>query len=336
MESKNILAVLLGSALGDACGYPVEFHADPSKYYQRGLFLPVNRKNVAVVTDDTQMMLRVAFALYEAHSQNLDFKATLKNQFVLWFKDPENNRAPGNTCLSACKALIQNVPWEKASIITSKGCGANMRVQPIGCLDPYFFSDKDLFDLASLQSAFTHGNPTALVASALTAKAIRLLLWGCSKEDLVTQLKAWLNTYKGYYPKCLGDIYKIAGYATPQAYMLAGYEECLKTLNKVDSALSRGDSGGDVCDITGQGWVAEEALGSALLAFLWSNSGANAIHRACLTKGDSDSIACMAGAMAGAFYGMEAWPAWWFSSIEYRQDLVKSAVALSKLDRLFY
>ena len=36
-----------------------------------------------------------------------------------------------------------------------------------------------------------------------------------------------------------------------------------------------------------------------------------AIQRGAVTRGDSDSIACLAGAFAGAHLGIDAWPAAW-------------------------
>jgi ADP-ribosylglycohydrolase len=332
METKKILAVLLGSAFGDACGWPVEFDTSPYKFYSKGLYLPL-QKGKAIVTDDTQMMLRLTMALHEAHYTGEELQTKIKDQFIAWYKDPNNNRAPGNTCMAAISVLPYK-PWYMASVTTSKGCGANMRVQPIGCLDPYLFSDKEMYDLACLQAAFTHGHPTALVASGLTAKAIRLLLEGCTKENLVQQLIAWLSLYKGYYPACLRDLYDYADYKDSTSYMEVGFKECHAMLLRVQKHLNNPCL--DVCDVVGQGWVAEEALACALLSFVWSHDGEEAILRGCTTSGDSDSIACLAGALSGAYWGMATWSTTWVDKIEYREDLFKGAVALAKVDKLFY
>jgi ADP-ribosylglycohydrolase len=55
-----------------------------------------------------------------------------RRHFIDWLHDPENTRAPGNTCLRACAGLDAGVPWVKATQHGSKGCGANMRVAPVG------------------------------------------------------------------------------------------------------------------------------------------------------------------------------------------------------------
>ncbi len=53
-----------------------------------------------------------------------------------------------------------------------------------------------------------------------------------------------------------------------------------------------------------------------------STSPLTALRRAACTSGDSDSIACLAGAFAGAYLGADAWPADWASRIEYRDELL--------------
>ncbi len=45
------------------------------------------------------------------------------------------------------------------------------------------------------------------------------------------------------------------------------------------------------------------------------------LSRAATTAGDSDSIACLAGAFLGAAHGLAAWPAEWAERIEYADQL---------------
>jgi ADP-ribosylglycohydrolase len=67
---------------------------------------------------------------------------------------------------------------------------------------------------------------------------------------------------------------------------------------------------------------AEEALATALLCALrHADDPVSAIARAATTSGDSDSLACLAGAFHGAAHGMTAWPVEWLDRIEYAADL---------------
>jgi ADP-ribosylglycohydrolase len=75
---------------------------------------------------------------------------------------------------------------------------------------------------------------------------------------------------------------------------------------------------------TGAGWIAEEALATAVHCFLlYVDDPVSALSRAAFSSGDSDSIACLTGAFAGAAYGMSAWPAPWTAQIEYADELAR-------------
>lgn len=81
---------------------------------------------------------------------------------------------------------------------------------------------------------------------------------------------------------------------------------------------------GDPALVTGAGWIAEEALATGLLCFLlFPDEPVEAIWRGAASSGDSDSIACLAGAFAGAHLGLDAWPDEWRNRIEYASDLAK-------------
>jgi ADP-ribosylglycohydrolase len=56
-------------------------------------------------------------------------------------------------------------------------------------------------------------------------------------------------------------------------------------------------------------------------ALLFPDDPVGALARAATTSGDSDSIACLAGAFFGAAYGLDAWPAEWADQIEYADQL---------------
>lgn len=70
--------------------------------------------------------------------------------------------------------------------------------------------------------------------------------------------------------------------------------------------------------------MAEEALATGLLCFLlFPDDPLAVIRRAVVSSGDSDSIACLVGASAGAYHGLDAWPKGWAERIEYRDRLTR-------------
>jgi ADP-ribosylglycohydrolase len=318
---------LLGLALGDALGFPTEFNDVRSILAKCGPWREMELPQQAFVSDDTQMTLALGRGLRTAMDRGVleptRLEPSVREEFVDWYQSPENNRAPGRTCMTACRLLKeQGRAWQDASQIDSKGCGANMRVAPVG-LAPGL-SDEQRAGAAQLQSALTHGHPTGLAASDLTARAVRLLAEGTQPARLVDELRAYAHGNRArYHHFWLGDLWTRAQDPTPEHFAARGWDECLAVLDRLQDALRTPDPETDPCLATGEGWIAEEALATGLLCFLlFPEEPVTALRRAACTSGDSDSIACLTGAFAGAWLGAGAWPVDWTDRIEYRSDLL--------------
>jgi ADP-ribosylglycohydrolase len=318
---------LFGLAYGDALGRPTEFLtiAQITQWY--GPDGPRELEGMpALVTDDTQMALAVAWALRDTPCPDPERLAqALRDRFVTWLRSPDNTRAPGNTCMRACADLARGGPWQQASVTGSKGCGANMRVAPVGLVPDY---DLDtLAGVAQLQAALTHGHPTALAASELTAYAVRVLRDGAELSQLPALLRARCHEQRvTYRHDWLGPLWQLPGMGSPQRFIARGWDECLDALDRLDAALAAADDGADPCPRTGEGWIAEEALATGLFcAVRHADDPAGGLTRAATTSGDSDSIACLAGAFLGARHGMAGWPPRWASQIEYADQLAALA-----------
>jgi len=326
MEEEYIRGALFGAAFGDAMGAGTEFirsaNAIKAKYPPDGPTQPMG--NPARVTDDTQMMIAVGKALgLVSRGEETFFADALRRTFIAWYHDPDNNRAPGNTCLRGCEGLEDRTsPWQAASILGSKGCGANMRVQPLGLL-PEEVDDRDIAGMAQLQAAMTHGHPTGLAASDATAMAIRFLARGGEPDELVEYLLDYANSQREvYHEDWLEDLWEYTHEQSPEDFIRRGWNETLDALEKLELAVATPRYEEDPCLSTGEGWIAEEALATGLHAFLlfWQDPQA-ALQRAAVTCGDSDSIACLTGAFAGAYHGIGIWPGDWIERIEYEDDL---------------
>lgn len=314
---------LFGLAYGDALGGPTEFLAVAQIEERYGQAGPRDLTgDPALVTDDTQLALAVAWALHEADGPTPELlEPLLRKRFVDWSLSPDNNRAPGGTCVQACAALAAGLPWTDATVVTSKGCGANMRVTPVG-LAPGFDAET-LAGAAQLQAGLTHGHPTALAASELTAFAVWLLLHGAPLVDLPRLLRERGREQREVYrDEWLGNLWRHAGDPSPAAYATRGWDECLAALDRLTAALRRRDDGRDASLATGDGWIAEEALATGLYCALrHRDDPVSGLARAASTSGDSDSIAALTGAFLGAAHGLAAWPPDWATRIEYADQL---------------
>ncbi|MEU4068094.1 ADP-ribosylglycohydrolase family protein [Streptomyces wedmorensis] len=317
---------LIGLALGDALGRPTEFIDVPRVISWYGPWRELTLPDPAKVTDDTQMALAFARGIRSAMDRGvlapLRLARPVRDEFVDWYRSPENNRAPGRTCMVACQLLTLDRPWQDASQIHSKGCGANMRVTPIGLVPG--LSEEQRAGAAQLQAALTHGHPTALAASDLTARAVYLLAQGVDPAGLVGQLRSYAYENRSrYHENWLGDLWTRSQDPGALAFVQRGWDECLAVLEGLDAVQRTADPELDPCEYTGDGWIAEEALATGLLCFLlFPDEPLTALRRAACTRGDSDSIAALAGAFAGAHLGADAWPKEWAESVEYRSDLL--------------
>jgi len=324
---ETVAGCLFGLALGDALGAPTEFLSVAEilrRWPPDGP--PEPPGSTARVTDDTQMALAVGEAiLYALRTGSLSAAATepqLRQTFIEWLEAPETpSKAPGNTCLAACRRLRAGQPWLESTVIGSKGCGANMRVAPVGLLAGVDETIRS--GLAQFQAALTHGHPTALAASDLTARAVWDLAGGGDPDNLPERLAAYARAARStYHLEWLGELWRASGASSPAAFIESGWDECLRQLGRVAQALKAGDRQTAPCLLTGAGWVAEEAFGTALFCFLsFPDEPVQVLRRAAVTSGESDSIACIAGALAGARHGAAAWPAEWVGRVEYRRRI---------------
>ena len=331
VEGSRLAGSLFGLAYGDALGKDTEFSSIAEIQRRFGPDGPSELPGPALVTDDTQMALAVGEGLVEVLPHPLTpetLTPVWSRRFVEWAHSPDNNRAPGMTCLRACAGLSDGKPWLDATIAGSKGCGANMRVTPIGLVPG--ISSSTRAGAAQLQAALTHGHPTGLAASELTAYATWWLLNGMPPQDLPAALRTRADEQREtYHHAWLGDLWKRGQDKSPESFIARGWSDCISALTRLDAALTAADRLSDPCNATGEGWIAEEALATALLCFLlFPDDPQAALQRAATTSGDSDSIAALAGAFAGATHGIDSFPPTWRERIEYADRLESVATGL--------
>lgn len=110
-----------------------------------------------------------------------------------------------------------------------------------------------------------------------------------------------------YHAEWLGSLWKRPSVNTPGEFIARGWDEYLLVLDRLDAALAILNRDADPCLTTGEGWVAKETFATGLLYFLlYPNDAVATLCRAALTSSDSDSIACLTGAFAGAYLEMAA------------------------------
>lgn len=296
---------ILGLAVGDAIGRPTEFISSldglREKFGPEGVTdLEPDWHPAGTFTDDTQMSLAVARALVLAGHKSLDeLMRAMAAEFVAWNRSPNNDRAPGITCRLGCENLEAGVPWRESGVAESKGCGSAMRTAPIGLY--YHDNEATLIEVARASSLPTHGHPTALASAAATAL---LTAWALHRDDPARYPDRLLRALHG----------------------MDGGEETAALIERMPIVLAEAPDEVLCTGGLGEAWTGDEAVASALYCFCRSPrdyrktvlTGAN-------TVGDSDSIACIAGAISGAYNGFEGIPEKWRRGVEEAELLVQIA-----------
>lgn len=334
---SRLTGCLLGGALGDALGYPVEFLRTAAQI-ERVLGpvsperLPRHGGHKAVVSDDTQMTLFTAEGLIRAHHRLMDrgesapavvmlgayqrwlstqteegldrWKDPLQRGWLLDVPELSASRAPGNTCLSALIASLEAeaLPSIQAPPNDSKGCGAVMRSAPIGLVA----SDLETaFELARDAGVLTHGHPSGYLSAAYFAAVVHQVARDASLTAAMHAADELLHRQ-------------------PDA------DEVRAAVDAARQAAAAGKPSREAIERLGGGWVGEEALGIALLCAMTTESGtpasvAASLWRAVAHSGDSDSTGSLVGNLLGAMHGVEALPSAWLEDLELREVIERVA-----------
>ena len=313
MVKSKFIGCLIGGAIGDAMGYPIEFMKEyqiKSKYGFVKSFV-----GEPLISDDTQMTLYTATGLltgltrvssrgvgditdpmyvYYSYRNWYELQEGLpvKTGYSFLKNIPEvnRNRAPGNTCLSALATAYDNPGLcgrVNKPLNTSKGCGGVMRVAPVGL----FFSR---FDQATPElvaqcgvnvGAITHGHSMSHMSCAYLSCLIYFIIKGEGLDECVER------TNNIIFEQFKNDKH---------------IKEFEKIVQKAIE-LSKND-GNDLDSIhqLGEGWIAEEALAIGLYSALkYRDSFIDAIATSINHNGDSDSTGAVCGNILGAYLGID-------------------------------
>jgi len=280
----------LGAFIGDAMGMPVEGWPPSAiqREFGRLADLVPGRFQAGCYTDDTEMMISLLETLVEAGRFDPELCA---RRFLANFH-PE--RGYGFRIYGIMDRLAAGEPWDRVGT-DSFGNGSAMRVAPIGF---YYYDNLDeLAGAAVSQALITHKHPEALAGAVMQAGAVALALKsGLEKKPV--QSEDFLST--------LADL--VREYDENSARRLLSLARLrpgpLEDLVPRIRALFR-------CNVK-----AVEAVPPAIASFLLTKDFREAVVLAVNLGGDTDTLGAMAGAAAGACYGLTGLPEEWVSVLE--------------------
>ena len=332
-EQQQVLAraCLVGGAVGDALGAPLEFLSLAEIRRRHGAAGVQDFTSgdwpAGSITDDTQMTLFTAEGLIRAAAREAlegtsDRPAVVAHAYLRWLTtqgiEPacplpggppglllgvealHRQRGPGQTCITAL-ASLRRISG-KPAVNDRKGCGGIMRIAPAGilCAGGGRADVAGAFTLGADLAALTHGHPSGSLAAGLFAAVIAQLMCGVALPDAVDAAAAELR-------------------GRPH------HEETLVAVEGARYAARQVPATPETVEALGGGWVAEEALAIALYCALVAPSFDAGVMLAVNHGGDSDSTGALAGNLLGIVHGEQGIPARWLARLELRELIARVA-----------
>ena len=204
----------------------------------------------------------------------------------------------GTSTRQAMGSLAQGKEWHASGVEGAEGNGTAMRAAPIGAHQNRGTERlRAAAHWARIDAAITHKSDEAKEGSAAIAVATSHLCAGGRKADLLTTVLE--HTEKSRVRYGIEDVYR---------------------------ARRRGDSLGDFLKtrdwlLSGVSSHVVQSVPAALTVFLYSENFEDTVKDAIRMGGDTDSVAAMAGALAGSHYGFEGIPESLLKPLERAEDI---------------
>ena len=254
---------IIGGAIGDAFGAPVEFmklKKIKKRFGENGItYLTENKRNIINFTDDTQLTMFTADGLLKsaaAHHFNSvcppDYDIMF-DSYRTWYKlcaegkkqnkgwiseieDLQGTRGSGKTCMAALSQDVKGSIEEPLN--NAKTSGGVMRSAPIGLM--YYKNPDIAFDIGAKCAALTHGHPDGYLSAGTYAAIIANIVSGKNISEAVADSISILRTKEN--SNDLADMLEKAVSLSKQDDLTPS--EAIKNL--------------------GQGWYGDEALAIAI------------------------------------------------------------------------
>lgn len=308
---RKAKAVMVGHAVGDALGVPVEFcMRENLKANPISDMVGYGTHSVPKGTwsDDTSMSL---CALDSFSASGIDLNKVIRN-FVKWYYDSDYTATGetfdiGNTCRDAIENYANGSPYNECGLFDdySNGNGSLMRIHPFVL---YFVKNKAELDLDLIHSAsaLTHAHLRSKMACGIYSYVLRELLLNPRKTSVESGLGAAKKFYENYKA-------------------VDGVVNCeLQNFNRLFDGIEKLNE--DV--IKSSGYVVH-TLEAAIWCLLTTDSYKDCVLKAVNLGGDTDTTAAVAGGLAGALYGYDAIPENWRNGLlkrEYIEELCEKAL----------
>lgn len=284
---------LVGAAIGDALGKQNEGLSRKdilnkgyiNDYGKAPEGCPGEKLSTGQYTDDTEQMLLLAQSLIECSGFDaFDFATKIAHWGAVAMADPSRKELVGPSSSSAIAKLNSGISW-KESGSSLPSCGSAMRAAPIGL----FYRNLEEVEInAALSSVPTHNSNGAIAGAVAVAVGVRCAIDGMALPEIIKESSARASKYDEGFGDKIVLSFKIRD-------------------EEPDEVFAR----------LGTSYLADETVPSAFYCFSrYFDEPEKAIIEAVNAGGDTDSIACITGALCGARHGIGALPERWIKGLE--------------------
>ena len=300
IDNQLIISCVLGYAIGDALGVPVEFlkrEELKEKNITDMIGYGSHNQPEGTWSDDTAMVLATMDSI--AERKEIIYK-DIMDKYILWFKQAEYTASKevfdiGYGTRRALELYDRGTKLEKCGSTSymNNGNGSLMRMLPIAL---YTYSKeydyKKEIETTYYFSSLTHGHNISMMGCKIYSDFIRELLNGNSP------VQALNNLSKYPYDKYYDDFYL--------------YERI--TSGKIANLNEQ--------DIKSSGFVVD-TLEATIWCLINSSNYEEAVLKAINLGEDTDTIAALTGALAGIVYGYNSIPQKWIEKLKNKDFLLK-------------
>lgn len=295
---SKIIDGVIGHAIGDAIGVPVEFKDRESLTYNPVVDMRVSSAGAkGTWSDDTSMELATIDSYINCEKWNYK---DIMTKFNLWLKDAEytaNNYVfdVGRTCLSAIKNFCNGTDPLESGLEDnwSNGNGSLMRILPVAYYCYYKKLNKEeIYEIVKNISSLTHRNEISILGCYIYVLYVINLLQEKEKQEAYELIKK--EDYSKFSMRSLQVYRRIL-------------EDDISTLK--------------IYNIKSSGYVVD-TLEASLWSILTTDTYKESILKSVNLGEDTDTIAAITGSMSGIIYGYEAIPKDWINTLQ-RKDYIE-------------
>lgn len=305
---EAVRAVLLGLAVGDALGVPVEFksRAEIARNPVTDMWgYGTHQQPAGTFSDDSSL----AFCLAESLAIGLDLE-DLADRFVQWLYHAYWT-AHGETFdvgIASRKAIARLRAGEEPELAggmeeRDNGNGALMRIAPL-LFEIHGLPARERFDATRRVCALTHGHVRSAIACHIYLDFARLLLAGTDKFAAYQQVKSAMPTLLD----ALGIVPEERRHFD---------RTLLSDIHRLQAE-----------EIQSSGYVIH-TLEASIWCLLRTDSYAEAVLLAVNLGDDTDTTGAVTGALAGLLYGVQGIPGHWVRQLARLEDIEDLAARLA-------